>query len=145
MGLHTGGCIVASDGTTGDAVEGSERVETQSGLPRVTLGHERIMQVLLNMLMNAADATGPSGKVVLRAERNSAVVRLIVEDNGPGIHPTVRERLFEPFVTTKAGGLGVGLSICRIIVEAHGGQLQAEDNPGGGTIFRFTLPLSADS
>jgi two-component system sensor kinase FixL len=60
-------------------------------------------------------------------------------DNGPGIAPDVMSKLFQPFVTTKAKGMGVGLSISRTIVESHGGQLTAEPNPDGGTVFRFTL------
>ena len=64
-----------------------------------------------------------------------------VADTGPGLPASVREKLFQPFVTTKATGMGVGLSICRVIVEAHGGTLTADDNPGGGTLFRFTLPI----
>jgi hypothetical protein len=68
------------------------------------------------------------------------MIAVSVADTGPGLSPDVRPKLFEPFVTTKASGLGVGLSICRAIIEAHGGELCAEDNPGGGTIFRFTLP-----
>ena len=61
-------------------------------------------------------------------------------DDGPGLPEVVRANLFRPFVTTKNNGMGVGLSICHSIVETHGGRLWAEDNPGGGTVFRFTLP-----
>jgi two-component system sensor kinase FixL len=68
------------------------------------------------------------------------MIEIMVGDTGSGLPSTVRTKLFEPFVTTKASGLGVGLSICRVIVEAHGGELNARDNPGGGTIFSFTLP-----
>jgi two-component system sensor kinase FixL len=65
-----------------------------------------------------------------------------VVDSGPGVSPDVRERLFQPFVTTKAQGMGVGLSICRTIVEAQGGRIWVDDNPQGGATFAFTLPLA---
>ena len=68
------------------------------------------------------------------------MIEVSVADTGAGLSPKIRAKLFEPFVTTKASGLGVGLSICRVIIEAHGAQLWADDNPGGGTLFRFTLP-----
>jgi two-component system sensor kinase FixL len=68
-----------------------------------------------------------------------------VADNGAGLAPAVRDRLFQPFVTTKGAGMGIGLSICLKIIEAHGGKLWAEDRPGGGAIFRFTLPKTAQS
>jgi len=71
------------------------------------------------------------------------MVEVSIADTGHGLPPHIRAKLFEPFVTTKASGLGIGLSVCRVIIEAHGGRLQAEDNPEGGTIFRFTLPRSA--
>jgi signal transduction histidine kinase len=123
------------------------RVEAATPLPRVTLGHERIMQVLLNLLMNAADATGPSGKVVLRAEQSSSSVRLIVEDNGPGIHPTVRERLFEPFVTTKevGKGTGLGLAACRGLVQSAQGTIQIDETHQNGARFVVELPIARDS
>ena len=108
----------------------------------------QIEQVIFNLVHNAIEAMTASPRRVLtigtKLMRDN-MVEVSVSDTGSGLPPEIRAKLFEPFVTTKAGGLGVGLSICRIIVEAHGGQLQAEDNPGGGTIFRFTLPLSADS
>jgi two-component system, LuxR family, sensor kinase FixL len=72
----------------------------------------------------------------------NGMVEVSIADTGPGLSPEIRAKLFEPFTTTKAGGLGIGLSICRVIIEAHGGQLEAKDGPGGGTIFRFTLPRS---
>jgi two-component system sensor kinase FixL len=68
------------------------------------------------------------------------MIEVWVADSGPGLAPTVASRLFQPFVTTKDQGMGVGLSICRTIVEAHGGQIKAEPNHGGGTVFAFTLP-----
>ena len=67
-------------------------------------------------------------------------MEISVADTGPGLPKRVRARLFEPFVTTKPNGMGVGLSVCRTIVEAHGGELCAEDGAGGGTIFRLTVP-----
>ena len=69
-----------------------------------------------------------------------AVVSVI--DSGPGLEPAAAERLFQPFVTTKAQGMGVGLSISRTIVEAHGGRIWTEPNPAGGAIFRFTVRLA---
>lgn len=104
------------------------------------------MQVLLNLLMNAADATGPAGQVIVKAERDGAVVRLIVEDNGPGIHPTVRERLFEPFVTTKeiGRGTGLGLAACRGLVESALGTIQVDESYAKGARFVVELPIAPD-
>jgi two-component system, LuxR family, sensor kinase FixL len=70
------------------------------------------------------------------------MIEVSVADTGPGVSADIRARLFDPFVTTKKSGLGIGLSVCRLIIEAHGGRLWAEDNPAGGTIFRFTIPCS---
>jgi two-component system sensor kinase FixL len=75
---------------------------------------------------------------------DAGMVEVGVADTGPGLAAEVREHLFRPFVTTKGSGMGVGLSVCRSIVETHGGRLWAEDNPGGGTVFRFTLPGAPD-
>jgi two-component system, sensor histidine kinase and response regulator len=103
----------------------------------------QIQQVLLNLIRNAAEAMSESGRrdiVVATAPSSGGMNEVSVADTGPGLSDEVRQRLFRPFVTTKASGMGVGLSICRGIVDAHGGRLWAEANPGGGTVFRFTLP-----
>jgi signal transduction histidine kinase len=103
----------------------------------------QIQQVLLNLIRNAIEAMGDIPQVrlvVATAPSERDDVEVSVTDFGPGLPAQVRERLFQPFVTTKSGGMGVGLSICRSIIEAHGGRLWAEDNPGGGTVFRFTVP-----
>ena len=99
-------------------------------------------QVVFNLVRNAVEATGNTPCVLTIASELTAkgLIQISVADTGPGLPSGIRAKLFEPFITTKASGLGVGLSICRVIIEAHGGQLWAEDNPGGGTIFRFTLP-----
>jgi C4-dicarboxylate-specific signal transduction histidine kinase len=110
------------------------------------LGDEiQIQQVLLNLAHNAMDAMEavPAHERVLRlevsaADDNSVLVR--VADRGLGIAEAHAENVFEPFHTTKVAGLGIGLSICRAIVEAHGGSLWHVPNPGGGTVFQFTLP-----
>jgi two-component system, LuxR family, sensor kinase FixL len=106
----------------------------------------QIQQVLLNLMRNAVEAMGASTvrRLTVTTERQGNRVEVRVADTGPGLPETVRARLFQPFVTTKSEGLGVGLSISRTIVEAHGGELVAESEPGGGTVFRFTIPDPAD-
>ena len=102
----------------------------------------QIQQVLLNLMRNAMEAMQDSGKRELLLSATPAEndrVRLSVADTGSGLAPDVVSQLFQPFLTTKQKGMGVGLSICRTIVESHGGQIWAEPNPGGGTIFHFTL------
>jgi two-component system sensor kinase FixL len=102
----------------------------------------QIQQVLLNLLRNALEAMQASDRRVLIVSTGPAendMVAVDVADTGSGISPDVASRLFQPFVTTKRQGMGVGLSISRTIIQSHGGQITVEPNPGGGTIFRFTL------
>jgi two-component system sensor kinase FixL len=102
----------------------------------------QIQQVLLNLIRNAMDAmeASPSRDLVISVmPAGNNLVRVSVADTGSGIEPEVAEQLFQPFITTKRHGMGVGLSISRTIVEAHGGRIWVEPNPGGGTIFHFTL------
>ena len=103
----------------------------------------QIQQVLLNLIRNAMDAMETSevrDLTIAIAPTDKNFVRISVADTGSGVAPEVAKQLFQPFVTTKRHGMGVGLSISRTIVEAHGGQIWVEQNPLGGTIFRFTLP-----
>ena len=83
-----------------------------------------------------------SGTVTTRARRDGTV-EVAIADTGPGLAPEVAAQLFKPFVSTKSQGMGVGLSICHSIIEAHRGKIWAEPNPAGGTIFRFTVPADA--
>jgi two-component system, LuxR family, sensor kinase FixL len=102
----------------------------------------QIQQVLLNLMRNAVEAMDQSPKrelVISTARAEDDMVAVAVADTGHGIPEEVRSQLFQAFFTTKRHGMGVGLSICRTIVEGHGGQIWAEDNPAGGTIFSFTL------
>jgi two-component system, LuxR family, sensor kinase FixL len=102
----------------------------------------QIQQVLLNLLRNAVEAMESSQRrelVISTASGRDEMIAISVADTGPGIAPEIMSQLFQPFVTNKRHGMGVGLSISRTIVEAHGGQIGVEPNPGGGTIFRFTL------
>ena len=110
---------------------------------RVLVDRVQIQQVLVNLIRNAIDAMVESRMrmLVIRSARERDMVRVTVEDTGSGMSEAVAAQLFQPFVTSKASGMGVGLSICRTIVEAHGGRIWFEPNPrGAGTIFSFTLP-----
>jgi PAS domain S-box-containing protein len=111
--------------------------------PKVLVSRVQIQQVLLNLVRNAMEAMQSVDQrdLTIKAELSDAgtMVRLTVKDSGPGLAPAVQERLFTPFTTTKKHGMGVGLSICRTIVEAHGGKIWAESSPGGGATFGFTL------
>jgi len=102
----------------------------------------QIQQVLLNLMRNAIEAMEamPTRELTIAARAIDAeTVTVEVTDTGAGIAPEVADQLFQPFITTKRTGMGVGLSICRTIIEAHGGQIWVEPNPRGGTVFRFTL------
>ena len=107
----------------------------------------QIQQVLLNLMRNAVEAMAGSVRRELSITAASAgdMVEISVADTGPGLPESVRARLFQPFVTTKPAGMGVGLSVCRTIVEAHGGELRAEDAAGAGTVFRLTVLRHARS
>jgi two-component system NtrC family sensor kinase len=120
------------------------RVEAEPALPNVTLATERIVQVLLNLLLNAADAAGPTGKVSLKANRTGTGVRVVVEDSGPGLDPKIRERLFEPFATTKevGKGTGLGLAVCRGLVESAHGTIQVDESYRPGARFVVELPMA---
>ena len=116
--------------------------------PSVNVDAVQIQQVLVNLLRNATQALDGSppdadrGIVVeIRTLRSEKQVEFIVTDNGPGISPELRERLFQPFVSSKPAGMGIGLSVCRRIVEAHGGTIDAEGTGSAGAKFRFRLPL----
>ncbi len=114
-----------------------------SELPEIAVDRIQIEQVVVNLVRNAIEAMEGGARQELTVTAALGVdggVEISVADTGPGIAPEVAERLFQPFVTTKQNGIGIGLSICHSIVEAHGGALGAEPNPAGGTIFRFTLP-----
>jgi two-component system sensor kinase FixL len=102
----------------------------------------QIQQVVLNLIRNALEAmeeTTVRELVISTRSADDAMIEVGVADTGTGLAPEVANRLFEPFVTTKATGLGVGLPICRTVIESHGGRIWAEPNPKGGAIFRFTL------
>ena len=119
-------------------------IELSPSVGPVLVDRVQVQQVVLNLLRNAMDAMKDSPRRELRLTTSAAaddMAMVSVSDTGPGISPDIASRLFQPFVTTKGGqGMGVGLSISRGIIEAHGGRLWAEPNPTGGTVFRFTLP-----
>lgn len=105
----------------------------------------QIQQVLVNLMRNGCDAMQDTPRRELTISTRPVdedLLEIAVSDTGSGIDPAVAEKLFQPFVTTKSQGMGVGLSISRNIIESHGGRIWAEPNPGGGTIFRFTLQLA---
>jgi two-component system sensor kinase FixL len=119
-----------------------------SGLPPVHGDQVQLQQVLLNLIVNACDAmsdTSPHDRIltVAASDPGNGTVELMVADHGSGIPTGVRDRLFEPFVSTKTQGLGLGLWISCSIVTAHGGCLWTDNNGEAGAVFHFTLPVAA--
>jgi two-component system sensor kinase FixL len=108
----------------------------------------QIQQVLINLIRNAMEAmhSVPTRLLtVTSALVDRGFAQVTVADTGPGLPKDVADRLFQPFITTKEHGMGIGLTICQAIVEAHGGRIWFDPNPGGGVAFHFQLPLSTQS
>jgi two-component system sensor kinase FixL len=113
------------------------------GVATVMVDRVQIQQVLINLMRNAMEAMRDSERrelVIRTSSGDEGSVIIEVSDTGPGISDEIAARLFQPFVTSKPGGMGIGLSISRRIVEAHGGELSASRNAEGGATFRFSLP-----
>jgi PAS domain S-box-containing protein len=133
--------------TRGEAVKNGVSVQTKlaNGLPLIHGDRVQLQQVLLNLIINAVEAMsevsgGARELVVSTGKAEAGGVLVAVRDSGPGLAPATLERLFEPFYTTKPSGVGLGLPICRSIIEAHGGRLWASPNVPRGAIFHFTVP-----
>lgn len=121
-------------------------VAIPSGLPAIAGDRVQLQQVVLNLLLNAFDSVAEqpmaSRQVSVLCELRGDAVAIVVADNGPGFTEASRARIFEPYYTTKPNGLGMGLPICRSIVEAHGGSIAAAISAEGGARFEFTIPLA---
>jgi signal transduction histidine kinase len=115
--------------------------EISRDLPVLHADRDRMTQVLLNLALNGIQAMPDGGALILGAAADDGTMTLTVEDTGPGISPDLLPRVFEPYVTTKTKGLGLGLTIARRIMEAHGGRIEVESGPGRRTRFRVMLPV----
>jgi two-component system, LuxR family, sensor kinase FixL len=121
------------------------RLKLDPGPPPVLIDKIQIQQVVLNLMRNGIEALEEAERrelVVSTVTSGPGGVEVAVADTGPGLADEVAAQLFQPFVTTKPGGMGIGLSICRSIIDAHGGRIWAEPTPGGGATFRLILPLA---
>jgi signal transduction histidine kinase len=128
----------------------SIRTELDPDLPRVEVDRVQLQQVVLNLVMNGMDAIGSAANsenvLLIKSEKVSESELVVsVEDTGAGLTPENADRIFDTFFTTKAQGIGMGLSISRSIVESHEGRLWATPRPGGGTIFQFTVPVRSQN
>jgi signal transduction histidine kinase len=115
-------------------------------LPPVLADKIQLQQVVLNLIMNAVEAGTENPhehkkiKIILQTQANDRGVQVTVRDFGPGIDPAKLDEIWKPFFTTKNSGLGMGLSVSKTIIQAHGGNISAENHPGGGAVFTFELP-----
>jgi two-component system sensor histidine kinase HydH len=134
------------------AIRLEREVTAEPGAARVAGEEERLRQVLVNLMLNAVEATPAGGLVRVRCQPEPAEpgrgergggVAVMIEDTGPGVPAAGRDRIFEPFYTTKASGSGLGLSIVHAIVSQHGGTISVESAPGGGARFLLRLPRLA--
>jgi two-component system sensor kinase FixL len=123
------------------------QIDTGAELPDVLVDRIQVQQVVLNLIRNAVEAMEDAAEkclLVSTSQTDDGWAEVAVSDTGPGLPPLIAETLFEPFHTTKEAGMGIGLSICRTIVEAHEGRIWADTNSAGGTTFHFTVPLVGD-
>ena len=125
----------------------SVQIDLPPGLPRATGDRVQLHQVLTNLIMNGADAMSSvtSGQRILKlASRvdSPASILVSIEDSGAGLEPDLLDRVFRPLFSTKPNGMGMGLAICKSIVEGHGGRIWAIPARSNGAVFQFTLPIA---
>jgi PAS domain S-box-containing protein len=129
-----------------DSIDGTQvKLKLDPDADDVVVDRIQLQQVVFNLVRNAVEAMagGPRRELTIVTRRVEDQIELLVADRGPGLPAQVKERLFEPFITTKEAGMGIGLPICRSIVRAHGGDIRAEARPSGGTVFIVSLPRAA--
>jgi signal transduction histidine kinase len=138
--------------TRDEVMKTNVSVQTQlaEGLPLIQGDRVQLQQVILNLIINAVEAMSGVSEglrdLLIGTEKDaSGRVLVAVQDSGPGLNPESFEHLFDSFYTTKPGGMGMGLSICRSIVEAHGGRIWATPNPGLGITVQVTLPINGQA
>jgi C4-dicarboxylate-specific signal transduction histidine kinase len=136
--------------TRGEAVKAGVSVRTDfaDGMPLIYGDRVQLQQVILNLIINAIEAMSggaetPRALLISTAQAEHGIL-VAMRDSGPGLDPASLEQLFNAFYTTKSGGMGMGLAICRSIIEAHEGRLFACANEPRGAVFQFTLPLQRD-
>ena len=128
----------------------SVQMKLAKDLPLIQGDQVQLQQVMLNLIINAIEAMSPHAAgardlLIRTAKTKAGDVLVAVRDSGPGVDPANLERIFDAFFSTKADGLGMGLSICRAIIQAHGGRLSATRGAARGTILQFALPAATDS
>ena len=138
-------CKLATLGTAAEQID--LELDLAAALPPVLIDHVQIQQVVLNLVRNSIDALSDceARTITVATVPGGDMVEVVVSDNGPGLPPEVRDRVFEPFVSTKPDGIGIGLSICRTIVEAHGGRIAVDAGTKHGAGFRFSVPAFVES
>lgn len=122
-------------------------VDLTENLPHIHVDKIQIQQVVFNLVRNGVEAlasTKDARLIITSAQTDGGMVQVTVSDNGPGVADDMISKLFDAFTTTKSDGMGVGLSICKSIIEDHGGKIQADRNDAGGMVFTFTVPDAAD-
>ncbi len=117
------------------------KLELADELPPVQADASMLKQVFLNLVKNAAEACAGRGELIIRTEKSRKRVTITFFDNGEGVPPDALARIFEPFFTTKRSGMGMGLAICRKIIEAHGGRIEAKNTDPAGAVFTIFLPV----
>ena len=137
-------CDLALVGTRAEDI--AVTMDLAEDLPLVTMDRVQIQQVIVNLVRNSVDALRESERrqILVRTRRSGPRdVSIAVSDSGPGLDPKIAARLFEPFNTSKKNGMGIGLTVCRSIVQEHGGTIGAAAVPGAGVAFTVELPLEA--
>ena len=116
-------------------------LELSPCLPDLDIDVEQMHRVLINLIENALEAAGDRAPITVRTETHESMAKLMVIDAGPGVEPAQREQIFQPYISTKQSGMGLGLAVVRSTVEHHGGHITVTDAPGGGAQFEIFLPV----